>query len=93
MHNFCNKKILSDLKFISPFIRNTSDLKLKRLFLIFKTLLYFSMQSILCIIEQSVSNSFIKWFDTGLGNLLCKRREGSYAIQMVREANKNDSAD
>ena len=34
------KKIYPDLKFISHFIRNISDLKLKMLFLIYGTLLY-----------------------------------------------------
>ena len=43
VHDFSNKKLKKlypDLKFISHFIRNISDLKLKMLFLICGTLLY-----------------------------------------------------
>ena len=39
------KRLYPDLKFISHFIRNTSDLKLKMLFLICGTLLYLALMS------------------------------------------------
>ena len=56
VHDFSNKKrekLYPDLKFISHFIRNTSDLKLKTLFLICGTLLYilFSVKSTVFRIE------------------------------------------
>ena len=46
VHSFSNKnlkKLYPDMKFISHFIRNTSDLKLNMLFLICGTLLYHRM--------------------------------------------------
>ena len=48
VHDFPNKKLKRlhpDLKFIYHFIRNISDLKLKMLFLICGTLLYFALCS------------------------------------------------
>ena len=42
VHDFSNKKLYPDLKFISRLVSNTSDLKLETLFLICRTLLYFT---------------------------------------------------
>ena len=55
----CNKKLFPDLKHKSHFIRNTSDLKLKRWFLICETLLYY---------KQRNSAEENRKIDTPLGN-------------------------
>ena len=54
------KKLCPDFKFISHFIRNTSDLKLKMLFLTYGTLLYSKDKddSKILLLEQSEERQF-----------------------------------